>query len=232
MVIPVQRLSLLASAVFAPLFLCQCETQRTYGEIRRGNISFDQGMWGGQGGGGTSSEEHKKITQKGYEIAEDGSIKADKPDLYADKKARGMDGKFGKKEAKFKNLEARTKEFRTPEYIKRQEYKGATEARESQSTAREGLFGNNRDSSSGKLFASKSESSTQLAQFDTGRNRAEGRTFSPGGSTALTEAVRNAPRATGTTMTAGYQDNVSMTMDDVKKMLNPGSYGRNKGLGE
>ena len=44
-----RQILLVAVALLSVLFLCQCETQRTYGEVRRGAISFDNAAWGGQG---------------------------------------------------------------------------------------------------------------------------------------------------------------------------------------
>ncbi len=230
MVVTFHQIRLVAVAVCALVLLCQCETQRTYGEIRRGGITFDQGMWGGQGGGDDAAEIRSKFAEKGYSIGEDGTIKADKPDLFSDQKARGTDGSFDKKEAKFKKSEARTKEFRTPEYIKRQQYAGAEEARESGSTAREGDFQNSRDRDSRKLFQKRSKTSTELASFNTRSFEGGNRQFDAGGDRVGSRAIDTAPVADGTRQTAGYQDNASLSMDDVKKMVNPGHYSRVKDL--
>jgi hypothetical protein len=48
----------------------------------------------------------------------------------------------------------------------------------------------------------------------------------------MAPAVTEAPRAIGTPRKAGYQDNVAMSMDDVKKMLNPNAYARGTGITE
>jgi len=220
----------LAALATACLTLCQCESNRTV-KSTRSSISFDDGMWGGQGGGEDNSQIRSKFAERGYTIADDGSIKADKPDLYAGQKPRGLDGKFGKKEARFEKMEAETKAFRTPEYLRRQEYAGIATARESGAAAREGNSTQSKDAAAGKLFKKKTQSSTELATFGTAANRDSDSVFKTNAD-RLAPAVVEAPRATGTPRTAGYQDNVTMSMDDVKKMLNPNAYARGTGLAD
>lgn len=222
------RVVLGASAV---LFLCQCETQRTYGEIRRGSIQFDPAAWGGQGGGSDEKEIRSKFAEKGYTIGEDGSIIADNPNLFADKKASGLDGKFGKKEAKFKNKEAKTKEFPTPEYIKRQQFAGAESARESGATAREGNSNQSQDKDARKLFSrTNRQTSSELASFETSRTGDTQKRFSTDSDAIGSSAISEAPRAGGLRQTAGYRSNAGLTVDDVKKMLSPGVYADRTGL--
>jgi hypothetical protein len=228
-----ERLRRFISAAFlagAALPLCQCKTVRSYGEIRRGSVSFDEQMWGGQGGGADTGKIRSKFAERGYSIGEDGTIKADKPNLYADSAARGTDSKFGKKQARFRKTEARTNEFRTPEYVKRQQFRGVETAHESGSTAREADFGNSRDRQAGKLFGRKSNASSELAVFETGTNRNADRNFGTGADSVGSAAIASAPVADGTSRKIGYQDNAALSMDDVKKMLNPGLYSRAKGL--
>jgi hypothetical protein len=219
-----------ASFAATALALCQCETQRTV-KSTRSSISFDQTMWGGQGSGENTSEIRSKFAERGYSITEDGSIKAEKSDLYAGQKPRGLDQAFGKKEARFKKMEAESKAFRTPEYLKRQEYAGVTAAREGGSAAREGNSTKSRNDASGKLFKKTTQSSTDLAAFQTENHRDSNNIFK----TSLdrsASAVTDAPRATGTPRTMGYQDNVAMSMDDVKKMLNPNAYAKGTGISD
>lgn len=229
-----QKVASLAARILcvsaAVLLLCQCKTQRTYGEIRRGSISFDQAMWGGQGDN-DAGEIRSKFAEKGYKIGEDGSIVADNPNLFAGEKAKGLDGKFGKKEARFKNEVARTKEFRTPEYIKRQEFAGVEAARESGFSAREGNSNSSSDRQAGKLFQrAKTESSNQLASFETGTAPGTERSFSTDADRIGTEGISSAPRPDGIRQTAGYRANAGMTVDDVRKMLSPGVYADRRGL--
>lgn len=218
---------LLAFGVMA--FLCQCTTTTT--TTRQSTIKFDEGMWGGQGGN-DSGEIRSKFAEKGYSIGEDGSIVADKPNLFAGEQAKGLDGKFGKKEARFKNDVARTKEFRTPEYIKRQEFAGVDAARESGSTAREGNSGTSSDRQAGKLFQrTNRQSSNQLASFDTSTASGMDKRFSTSSDAVGSEGIANAPRPAGIRQAnAGYKANAGMTVDDVKKMLSPGGYAARRGL--
>jgi hypothetical protein len=218
------------SAVLLCLVLCQCETKRTV-KSTRSSISFDQKSWGGQGGGTDSQEIRSKFAERGYKITEDGTIKADKPDLYQGKKPRGLDGEFGTKTARFEKMNAETKQFKTPEYLKRQEYAGVKTASESGSSAREGNSSQSRDRQAGKLFSKDSKSSTELDNFKTGSSAYSNREFATSADRSA-PSVPEAPRAIGTPRTAGYQDNVTMSMDDVKKMLNPNSYARGTGISD
>ena len=218
------------SAASLCLVLCHCATKRTV-KSTRSSISFDQKSWGGQGGGSDSPEIRSKFAERGYQIAEDGTIKADKPDLYQGKKPRGFDGEYGTKTARFEKMNAETKQFRTPEYLKRQEFAGVKTAKESGSAAREGNSSQSRDRQAGKLFSKDSKSSTELDTFKTGRDASANREFATSADRSAS-AVADSPRATGTPRTAGYQDNVAMSMDDVKKLLNPGSYARGTGISD
>lgn len=211
--------------------LCQCETTRTV-KSTRSSFSFDEKMWGGQGGGGEDTQEiRSKFAERGYTLAEDGTIKADKPDLYKDQRPRGLDGEFQSKKARFEKMEAETKAFKTPEYLQRQEYAGIASARESGMAAREGNSTRSPDAAAGKLFNKKAKDSTELATFGTSTHRDAGQVFATSAAPDAS-AVTEAPRAIGTPRKAGYQDNVAMSMDDVKKMLNPGAYARGTGISE
>ncbi len=213
-----------AGSLAAIVFLCQCETERTV-TTRKSSVSFDQGMWGGQAAG-SSSQDTKKITQRGYEIDESGNIIADNPNLYADRTVHGADKTFGKKEAHFGKLKAKTKEFKTPEYLVRQDFKTG-KAKESGSRARES---GSRDRQAGKLFGTRSEASSDVGSYETGTFGQSGEIYSTNPDRAGSAGISNAPVADGTRQTLGFQDNASMSVDDVKKMLNPGGYARKNGL--
>lgn len=231
MVIPRHSIASALGVVVLASVLCQCETKRTV-KSTRSSISFDEGMWGGQGGGGEDTQEiRSKFAERGYKIGEDGTIIADKPDLYKGQKPRGLDGDFQTKQARFEKMEAETKAFKTPEYLKRQEYAGIANARENGMSAREGNSTRSPDKAAGKLFDKKAKDSTELATFETGTYRESGEVFKTAAD-ADAPAVTEAPRAIGTPRKAGYQDNVAMSMDDVKKMLNPGAYARGTGITE
>ncbi len=223
------RFALTSLTVAGALLLTQCETVRTV-KSTRSSISFNEAQWGGQAKD-DSAEMRSKFAERGYKISEDGTIIADKPDLYKGAKPRGLDGDFQTKKARFEKMEAETKAFKTPEYLKRQEFAGVASARENGMTAKEGNSQQSPDKAAGKLFDKKARSSTDWARFETSTNSAQGNVFETQADTAAA-AVVEAPRATGTPRTAGYQDNVALSLDDVKKMLNPGSYARGTGISD
>lgn len=231
MVTRTHRLQLAAAAVVCGLLLSQCETVRTVKSTRKGSITFDEAKWGGQGAGADTQEIRSKFAERGYKISEEGTIIADKPDLYKGQKPRGLDGDFQRKKARFEKMEAETKAFKTPEYLKRQEFAGVTSARESGMAAREGNSSRSPDQASGKLFDKKARNSSEWSQFGTSTSREAGKVFETAPDVAA-GAVAEAPRAVGTPRKAGYQDNVALSMDDVKKMLNPGSYARGTGISD
>ncbi len=226
------QLRLTATALLAMACLCQCEAKRTYGEVKPGSISFDQAAWGGQGGGSDEQEIRSKFAERGYTIGNDGSLVADKPNLYSNQTAKGMDGKYGKKTARLSKNEASTKAFRTPEYIKRQEFAGTKQSSDSGSSAREGNFSQSRSSDDNRMFGRKTKSTTKMATSNATSStfRNSNQVFSTNQDTKGTKGISTAPRATGTAFRSGYQDTAGMTMDGVKQMLNPGSYSRAKGL--
>lgn len=225
MVTPHSRILYCSLIGVASLLLCQCETTRTV-KSTRSSFSFDDQMWGGQGGG-DSDKIRSKFAERGYSINEDGTIKANKSDLYKGDKPRGFDGEFGTKKAKFRKTEARTNAFKTPEYLKMQDYAGVTNARESGNSARENDKQKSRNSAAGKLFASKTEKTSALTTFDTGAAAESGDSFATGGDRVGNRAIESAPIADGPSQTAagaGYTRNSSLTVDDVRKILSPGTY--------
>jgi len=230
MVTPLHRAGRALTLACALLLLCQCETQRTV-KSTRSSISFDQAAWGGQAGH-DASKIRTRFAEKGYSIGEDGSIQSDRPDLYSDRSAREGRKGFGTKEARFKKSEARTKEFRTPEYVQRQQFRGAEESRDSGAGAREGAFAAWRDRSASKRFGSESATSASLASYGTTTHAATGRSFATGSDREGSAALSASPRADGIQQQAGYQSNAGLSVDDVKKMLNPGGYARSARIGE
>ncbi|MEM7699030.1 MAG: hypothetical protein AAF236_11555 [Verrucomicrobiota bacterium] len=207
-------------AVSAVMLLCQCQTQRTVKSVRS-SISFDEGMWGGQGGG-DQDQIREKFINKGFKIDEQGNFVANETDLYSDSEARGLDGSFRKKQARFGRDEFQREEFRTPEYIARQEFNGTSEARESGAEARESNFAASRNDDSGRLFGRRGESrSTSGETFETGAYRAGERqvAYQENREAAQADSVR--PQ--GYRQTAGFKSNASLSVDDVRKMVSPGS---------
>ncbi len=208
-----------------PLLFCQCETKRTV-KSTRSNISFDNRMWGGQGSADTAKID-AKFAQRGYTLSPEGSIVADHPDLFRGKTSRSFTRDFQTKEARLGKAEAKTKQFRTPEYLKRQEFTGVTAARDGSQIAREGNFGESSFRDAGKGFEKKAKDAPLFGNFGTSDNREAGKEFRTR-EDQTNAALADAPRPKGTPRSIGYQDNVSLSMDDVKKMLNPSAYAEQK----
>lgn len=228
MVTPRQRALFLCAVLTPASLLCQCETVRTV-KSTRSSISFDPATWGGQAQN-DSKEIRSKFAERGYTIAEDGTIVADKPNLFRDKKDASKKG-FQTQEARFEKRDAETKAFRTPEYLQRQEFQGVATAREAGRAAREGNSRQSSDSESSKRFGTKTRGTGELGTYATSSYADAASVYETSPDSAAA-AVENAPRAKGTPRKAGYQDNVALSMDDVKKMLNPGSYARGTGLSD
>ena len=128
---------------------------------------------------------------------------------------------FTGKRAKLKKDEFASKEFHKPEYLKRQEFAATQSFREADQTARESGEETTRFS---KLFKTHSHSATNQSAAENGsRNQLFNRTFDTKTDRTAARAQRQAAIPEPVNATAGYQDNAAMTMDDVKKLVNPGS---------
>lgn len=171
----------------------------------------------------------KKWADKGYKIGSDGAIKADNPNLYSGDAARGVGKEFGTKKAKLGNAQSFNKEFKTPEFIKRQEFDGVSEARESGGAARET---NQSNKAGSKLFGSRTKDTSNMSLLGTEAFSDSNKAFGSSDNASVTKALENAPRAAGSAAQMGYLENAAMSFDDVKKMLNPASYARHTGLTE
>ncbi|MBP83519.1 MAG: hypothetical protein CMO61_06690 [Verrucomicrobiales bacterium] len=222
---------LLGAAGVSVLFFCQCQTQRSYGEVRRGSITFDEKAWGGQSGKSDESEIRSKFAERGYTVADDGTLVADKPDLYAGKKAKGLNGMFGTKQARLEKNKAATKEFRTPEYLKRQKYAGYRESDYGNTNAREGNFNRSRDKASVRLFGNrkKIDSSSRIGDHSTGFYREGNQTYATNQDRKGAAGLQNTADAQGSPFKAGYQD-TDLSFDDVRRMVDPSDYARAKRL--
>ncbi len=210
------------------LGLCQCKTTREVKNTRT-SFGFDQNVWGGQGGGNDSSEIRSKFAEKGYTIGEDGTIQADRPNLFQGDKAAGVSQVFRTKNARMKQAKAGTKDFRLPEYLNRQQYAGVSQSDYGGQSARENRAKKSRFAQ--RLFGTESRGSQGLEQFGTASQTASSQQrFVTKSDRAGTAARNNSTLATGTQQVMGYQDNAGLSVDDVKKLLSPGVYGRAKKL--
>lgn len=212
------RLGRLLVVVSTPALLCQCKTREV--KSTRSSFSF--------AGDGDENKIREKFAESGYTIAEDGTIQADRPDLFAGEKPRGLDGDFQTRDARFKKSKLATSEFSTPEYILRQEFRESRETDDFGNRARENSLAGNRQA--GRLFRSRSTRSGEMGSYDTGTLAGSDRKFETGSNRELTRAQDNSVVAEGVAQTAGYTENAGLSMDDVKKMISPGQYARATGI--
>ncbi len=222
-----------ALSLLAVVFLCQCETTETKTTTRSSTYSFDQKMWGDQAEDAGTAKVRNKYTNHGFSIDEEGNFKANKTDLYSDSNVKGSKKMFRTKDAKLKQAKFDSKTFKTPEYLKMQDFKGTKDARESGNLAREGDFKKSGWRDGKKLFQSKTKDTNKYATFETGQNGIGKKRFGTGNNLLGTTAVENSPEAVGTlkpTMNNQYKVNKKMTKDDVKKLINPGGYAKGVGL--
>ncbi len=230
-----------ALAISMASLLCHCETLKPERTVttRKSSVAFAEdvakrdanaapqkrGLFGrkkapkaeSQVIGGKLSE----APMSGFTRTAEGNYVPTNRNLYAGEKAKGIDGKFDKKQAKFKKMEAETKAFKTPEYLKMQEYAGVKTAREAGTAAKEA---DSKAKESGKLFDSKTESSKDLDQFSTNTFAGADDAFSTSADRIGSDALSNSATAVGLRQQTGYKSNARLSMDDVKKMVNPGSY--------
>ncbi|MCF6313490.1 MAG: hypothetical protein L3J39_13680 [Verrucomicrobiales bacterium] len=219
-------MALLLSALIA-LLACSCTRTIT---TKRRSYSIS-----GSGSDGAPDDSDKMRDQyaSGFERGEDGMMKSNKKELYKDQSFRNAktNGK-GAEHKLFRNgkKDWSMKEFRTPEYLTRQqdyrtrESNISKDARESDvdrfTTADGDQVARIRNRKSGFLdwlnpFNNKSEFYGANKGYRTGGNRT--------GARAISSAAEPIPMSS---IGAGPQDQVnqSLSMDDVKKMLNPASY--------
>ncbi len=221
------NLRVLAVPVVCVLVLCQCKTVRTVKSTRT-SISIKDG----------SNEEEKleptekyAIADRGWDIAADGTRTAKRNNLYEGQEAKGFDGEFGMKKAKLGKTNAKMKEFKTPEYLKMQEFKGTSESKFGAVKAREGNFENSKSSFASKLFSgAETKGVDTFGTYKTNGFDGASKEFKTDGNRAGMNAVNTAPRPAGVAQITGYQQNSSMSMDDVKKLLNPNAYARGTGI--
>lgn len=185
----------------------------------------------GSGGEPDDSNEMKKRYASGFYIGEDGTMQTNKKELYADKSFRNT----GNKDAVPKlfrsgNKDFSAKEFKTPEYLNRQKdfrTKDSSmnkEARESDVDRFTTINGTDeayiKKSKPGFLdwlnpFSKRKAYRGSEKTYNTSINRA--------GSNAISSAPSPEPMS-HIGASPQEQTNPSLSMDDVKKMLNPGSF--------
>ncbi|MDF1657496.1 MAG: hypothetical protein P1U58_07780 [Verrucomicrobiales bacterium] len=207
-------------SVFALVFLCQCSTRTV--TVKKSTVSFADES--------DEDEIRKKFAEKGYSVGDDGVLVADKPNLYADSTPRGFDGKVETKMSKFADKKLSRKEFKTPEYLKVQEFRNTRDPQNFNQAAAESDSSRSQFNRGRKLFQTKTKDSSQFQKFAE-KTAQNSKKESPFANKVYDESIiPNAAVAQGTVQKAGYRSNVGMTMDDVKKMLSPNVYADRQGL--
>ncbi len=128
----------------------------------------------------------------------------------------------GTKDAKLGKNKFGEKQFKTPEYIKRQEFSGNKDY--ATSLARES---GDESSLAEKLFSTKSKKSGMKSARESGQSASQANKSFATKSDSLSARKRTV-EPTGVAGQAGYAENAYMSMDDVKKLVNPSSYRPNQ----
>ncbi len=210
--------------VLATLFFATSCTQRTITTKSRSYSIV------GSGGEADDSDKLKQRYTAGFEIGEDGTMQTNKKDLYSEKSFR----KGKNKDAELKSFrlgkkEMAMKEYRTPEYLNRQKdfrtkksnlHKYARESDVDRFTTADSFSEARIKDRPGLFdwlnpFSKKNDYQGAEKTYRTSINRR--------GSRAVDSAPSPEPMSQ---LGASPQDqrNDALSMDDVKKMLNPAAY--------
>ncbi len=187
----------------------------------------------GSGGEPDDSDKLKKRFASGFSVDKDGNMKTDKKDLYTDKSFRSSRGDDYKAKAfRLGKKDFEAKEFKTQEYLNRQQdYRTkdsnmSREVRESDVDRFTTINGSEeawiRKTKPGFLdwlnpFSKKREFQGAEKTYRTSINRR--------GSRAVSSAPIPVPMS-GIGASPLDQRNPALSMDDVKKMINPAAYSK------
>ncbi len=203
--------------------LCQCKTVREVKSTRSTGYRF-AGIDDQQTQQPQSERSQGILNQEKIIKNSDGEV------VGKEKKGEILDGEArmareagetfrGSREARFEKESFATREFKTPEYLQRQEYGGTRmfatdEARES---------GRENTRLVQRLFRTETRNSAEDQARESGvRSRADGKLFGTSFDRANNDAAK-AAKPTGVPREPGYHENLLMSMDDVKKLVNPSS---------
>ena len=186
----------------------------------------------GSGAEANDSDELKKRYASGFEIGEDGTMQSNKKDLYVDQSYNNTKGNSASlKTFRQGKGDMDMKEFRTPEYLNRQkDYR----------TKESNISKNARESDVDRFTSSYSTEEARINNktnfFDWLNPFSKNKEYQGADKSYRTSFNRNAHKSMQSAPTpepmgqvgASPQDqrNSSLSMDDVKKMLNPAGYQR------
>lgn len=212
--------------------LCQCTPERTVISQRQtgykfmghndGELESNKKKSPGANRIATTNKNEKSIKNSKGEV-----IRTEKrDDLYSDRSSataqetgRSFDGK---KQAKLKQSSMAKKEFKTPEYLKRQQFATKSYNEGSNQQARES---NQETQFVKKLFDTKSSDMGNKAARENGSVASRfDKDFATSSNRTGTKAQKNAAIPTGAVQgLSGYKENMSLSVDDVRKMVSPDS---------
>lgn len=147
-------------------------------------------------------------------------------DLYGDRSSNsaqeGNRAFDGRKKAKFKDSNFARKEFKTPEYLQRQEFAGTKTFKDGNRSASES--GSESRQFVKKLFKTGDSSFQNQSARENGSSSSRfNKSFKTSNDRIASKALNRSAIPEGVQGMTGYQDNLLMSMDDVKKLVNPSS---------
>lgn len=241
-----QAIRLVLTAVFAVAFCCQCKTNDETKVITSMEEASKFGKFGKlekvgmkkQGGYKFASKDNEQIeksegaerissTLNNEKVVKNskGEVvrKEKREDLYQfkDNMAKESGSRIENQMAKIKESKFAEKEFKTPEYLKRQEFAtktfedGSRAAKESGSVTERFT----------KMFKTKNSSlENEVARESNSTNSRFDKMFKTKNDSITANAITDSVKPIGIEGLAGYQDNANLSMDDVKKMVSPESF--------
>ncbi len=232
-------------AIVGVLFCCQCQTteeadsslpQSKFGKL--GTVS-KVGIKRESGYKFAGNEEEDKKSEAAERIQDStknekviknskGEVVRKEPrgDLYSDGDSNlGFETNraFGaRKEARIKDSKFAQKDFKTPEYLKLQEFNGSKDFKDGAMQANES--GDSKRLFDGKFFKTETKSASDQAARESGTTASRtSKTYRTSTDRSASRAMENPALPVGVAGMSGYQDNLEMSMDDVKKLINPAS---------
>lgn len=247
-----QAFKLMLPAIVGVLFCCQCQTTDEpeiatslegskfgkFGKVRKVGLKRESGYkFSGVNdnelaSSGKKNEGADRVanTLKNERVIKnsDGEVvRVEKrDDLYGDRSsstARETGRAFdGNKKARFKDNNFAKKEFKTPEYLQRQEFAGSKTFKDGSMKASES--GSETKHFVNKLFKTNSSSfENQMARENGSSSDRFNKTYRTSSDRIASKALNKSAIPEGVQGMSGYQDNLQMSMDDVKKLINPAS---------
>ncbi|MDF1813963.1 MAG: hypothetical protein P1V20_17300 [Verrucomicrobiales bacterium] len=239
-----QAFQLMLSAILAVVFCCQCETTEEpdvltsleggskfgkFGKVSKVGMKRESGYKfadsdskkiekseAAQRVANTLNNEKVIKNSKGEVVR-----KEQRSDLYSDmmsNTAKESGKSFDRKMARIKDSKFGEKEFKTPEYLKRQEFAGYETTDGGAQMARETDSLSNQFT---KMFKAKQSSMENQMARESGSTKGRfDKIFGTRDDSISNKAIKTSVVPVGVDGMTGYRENVAMSMDDVKKLVN------------